>query len=78
MKLRKPEREPFLKTRVWYETEEESEDEDGEPITIVTEHLKTTPKIKNERRRQLELKELRQPPKKSLEKIIVPNKSASS
>ena len=68
MKLKKIEREPLFRNTVWWS--EDLTDEDGESYTV--NHTKDTPKIKSERRLQLELKELKQPPKKGLEEIIVP------
>lgn len=61
MKIKKPTVEPRLRKVAWYT------DSNGDPV------YKDTPKIKSSRRLQLELKELRQPPKKNLESIIVPD-----
>lgn len=64
-KLYDKDREPQLRSVVWHESGED-------------ELLKDTPKIHpdDERRWQIELKKLQQPPK-SRDKIIVPNKTPS-
>lgn len=64
------EREPHLRSIVWFET----------GSNPVVQHLKSTPKVRYEddRRWQLELKELQQPPKKDRSRIIVPAKAPSS
>ena len=74
-KIRKDDREPQLRSVVWWE--EDSVDGNGDPIVI--EHLKDTPKIApdDERRWQLELRELRQPPQKTRDRIIVPTQTPS-